>query len=305
MSANAIGRALNGRQSVGGWLVRCPCPNHGQGRGDRTPSLSVSDGDEGRLLLKCFAGCTFEDILAELQRLGLVDDRQPRSSVPSLRKRAPPSVHRPDEAALKIWREAETAENSAVQEYLERRGILSIPPSIRWGRVFHLGRVQMPVMVAAVQRPDDGVIVATQTTILTHKGTKASVSVPKVTHGALGAGAFRGGPASEVMGIAEGVETALSAQLMSGVSVWASLGASRLHRVELPSIVREVHIFADNDEPGRAAADQTAKAHAALGRRVLLRFPPSGMDYNDLLNADADERLEEIVTDGFSREVAA
>ena len=47
------------------------------------------------------------------------------------------------------------------------------------------------------------------------------------------------------------VETALSAMQLSGMTVWASLGASRLHNVELPLEVEEVHVFVDNDEPGR------------------------------------------------------
>ena len=34
------------------------CPAHA----DKNPSLSVSEGDDGRVLVKCFAGCTFEDI---------------------------------------------------------------------------------------------------------------------------------------------------------------------------------------------------------------------------------------------------
>ena len=56
------------------------------------------------------------------------------------------------------------------------------------------------------------------------------------------------------MGIAEGVETALSAMQMAGMTVWASLGASRLHNVELPPEVEEVHVFVDNliaDRDGR------------------------------------------------------
>src|SRR5258708_39765079 len=73
MSADHIGRALNGRRNASGWLVSCPCPNHGKGRGDRSPSLSVADGDEDRILLRCFAGCDFLEILDELRRLDLVD----------------------------------------------------------------------------------------------------------------------------------------------------------------------------------------------------------------------------------------
>lgn len=45
-----------------GW--RSTCPAHD----DRTPSLSVSRGKEGRVLLRCWAGC---ETLAVLQALGL------------------------------------------------------------------------------------------------------------------------------------------------------------------------------------------------------------------------------------------
>ena len=39
------------------WLAQCPAHN------DQNPSLGVSEGKDGLLLLHCFAGCTFESIL--------------------------------------------------------------------------------------------------------------------------------------------------------------------------------------------------------------------------------------------------
>lgn len=50
------------RKSGAGWITHCPGPNHSNG--DRKPSLSVSEGDGGRVLLHCFAGCTTEEICA-------------------------------------------------------------------------------------------------------------------------------------------------------------------------------------------------------------------------------------------------
>jgi hypothetical protein len=38
------------------------CPSHD----DREPSLSVSEGDDGRVLIKCFAGCATEEVVAAL-----------------------------------------------------------------------------------------------------------------------------------------------------------------------------------------------------------------------------------------------
>lgn len=56
-------RAEGVREAGSGWLVRCPLPDHGRGRGDRNPSVSVSEGD-GRVLVNCKAGCETEAIVA-------------------------------------------------------------------------------------------------------------------------------------------------------------------------------------------------------------------------------------------------
>jgi hypothetical protein len=58
---------LEGVQPNGdGHVARCPCPDHGKGRGDRNPSFSIKEGDDGRVLLKCFAGCGNESIVEAL-----------------------------------------------------------------------------------------------------------------------------------------------------------------------------------------------------------------------------------------------
>lgn len=43
-----------------GYSALCPAHN------DREPSLSITEGDDGRVLLHCFAGCSPEEIAAEL-----------------------------------------------------------------------------------------------------------------------------------------------------------------------------------------------------------------------------------------------
>lgn len=47
------------------WIASCPVPSHGQGRGDRNPSLSVKYSD-GKVLLNCMGGCHVQDILVAL-----------------------------------------------------------------------------------------------------------------------------------------------------------------------------------------------------------------------------------------------
>jgi hypothetical protein len=48
------------RRAGSRWTARCPA------HADRHPSLSVAEGDDGRVLLKCFVGCTVEAIVAAL-----------------------------------------------------------------------------------------------------------------------------------------------------------------------------------------------------------------------------------------------
>jgi hypothetical protein len=90
-------------------------------------------------------------------------------------------------------------------------------------------------MVAAVQAPD-GKVIAIQQTLLTGEGEKASPR--RLTTGTLRAGAVRLGARAKIMGLAEGVETALSAMQLTGMTVWASLGAARLDSVWLPAEVQ-------------------------------------------------------------------
>ena len=50
------------RRAGSGWLASCPAPDHGRGRGDLNPSLSVAEGRDGRPLLHCLAGCSWDEI---------------------------------------------------------------------------------------------------------------------------------------------------------------------------------------------------------------------------------------------------
>jgi len=50
------GHDCDPRQSGGSWSARCPAHE------DRRPSLPISDGDNGRALVRCHAGCSVESI---------------------------------------------------------------------------------------------------------------------------------------------------------------------------------------------------------------------------------------------------
>jgi hypothetical protein len=68
--ARQVHAVLGGRRiNPHSFICHCPCPLHRNG--DRNPSLSVRDGDSGRLLLHCFAGGAYDDVAAGLRAKGL------------------------------------------------------------------------------------------------------------------------------------------------------------------------------------------------------------------------------------------
>jgi putative DNA primase/helicase len=284
MSAATIAHALPGSTRHGkGFLIRCPVPSHGKGRGDLSPSLSIADGDNGKLLVRCFAGCEARDVLAALKQRGLLDDR------PQALRREPAPVlpvdPEPDAKALTLWRQAEPVRGTLGESYLRARGInIELIPTIRFLRnVEYLPRIHFPALAAAVQGPDRRII-AVQLTFLGAEGRgKARVAYPRKTIGALGRGAVRLGPAGDVLGIAEGLETALAAMQLHGVPAWACLGACRMSNVAIPAEVQRVIIFGDRDGPGHEAAIKAAQ-RLRLSVNVSVRFPPEGCgDWNDAL----------------------
>jgi hypothetical protein len=68
-----LDRVESVRSTANGWTARCPAHD------DQHPSLSIAQGDDGRCLLKCHAGCTVDAITAALGlRVGdLFPDRGP------------------------------------------------------------------------------------------------------------------------------------------------------------------------------------------------------------------------------------
>ncbi len=65
MDAAAVAAKLQrSRRTADGWVACCPAHD------DRTPSLSVSDGN-GRVLVKCHAGCSQDAVLDAIEALGI------------------------------------------------------------------------------------------------------------------------------------------------------------------------------------------------------------------------------------------
>jgi putative DNA primase/helicase len=127
MIAEAIAKALGGRKAGAAWMARCPAHD------DHTPSLSIRDAEENKVLVRCHAGCDQERVIAALRGRGLWAENGPRPL--SCVSRRTPVARTPDyddakrsEIALAIWQSSRLAQGTPVETYLASRGIYLMPP---------------------------------------------------------------------------------------------------------------------------------------------------------------------------------
>ncbi len=290
-AADAIAKALGGRKAGSGWIARCPAHD------DREPSLSIRDAD-GKVLVRCHAGCAQRDLIVVLRERGLWDGKS-RSPLRRWRlcstiqqKRVPPE---PSDAgrtgyALGIWQSAIQASSTLVETYLASRGLkLSPPPSLRFHRgLQHPSGGVWPCMLALVTRGADNAPLAIHRTFLARDGRgKASVDPVKMMLGPCRGGAVRLSQPSDMLMVGEGIETCLAAMQATDHPAWAALSTSGLRALDMPDYVRDVIVLADGDDPGDAAAHDCALRWQRKGRRVRIARPPRGQDFNDMLTGIA------------------
>lgn len=271
----ALVERLGGRWSPNGGLCRCPAHD------DRSPSLSVRAG-RSRLLLHCFAGCAASDILKALASGRMLDP-----AVPSMASSAPaPDRWEMQGAARRLWGSARDLATTPAARYLALRGVTEIPPGLRYHpRTPHGARpfTQFrPALVAAV-RDESGLVAVHRTFLDVGRGHVASRPLARAGLGRFGRGAVRLGGVAARLGLAEGIETALSARALFGMPCWATLGTERFALIALPAEVTELHLFLDNDAGGRRAE---ALAREAYGQALPIEIhvpPRAGDDWNDVL----------------------
>ncbi len=94
-------------------------------------------------------------------------------------------------------------------------------------------------------------------------------------------------PADGHLGLAEGIETALSAWAIFGIPTWAALSAGGVRQWQWPDGTRRVTIFADAGEAGMQAAAMLADRLDQAGIPFTIVAPRHGDDFNDDLGKGA------------------
>ena len=153
-----------------------------------------------------------------------------------------------------------------VDLYLQNRGInLEVfPKSLKFvPSLYHESGSSHPTMLSALQAPD-GRGSNLQRLYLTKCGSKADLTPNRmIMRGGVPSGsAIRLFPAqADILGVSEGVETALRASMIFDLPVWAAYSAGNLKQFIPPPHIRNIHIFGDNDDNfvGQSAAYELAR----------------------------------------------
>ena len=265
-------------------------------------------GGDGFELVRHLLGCDLPEALKAVSE-AVGHDVARANRVRLVKPTAPKPTTDRGISLQRLWHESEpVATGDPVALYLQRRGInlTTYPLALRthkdlpyWHEVHNHPRklASYPAMIAAVQSPD-GLAVALHRTYLTQEGDKAAPICPESgvilpvrklmtrAEGVLPGAAIRLGNPTTKLAIAEGVETALAVQLLSGAPTWSCVSAFGVETVEIPEQVTEVFIAADNDVSGtgQKAAQKLAERLTAQGRTATVIYPTSeGCDWLDVL----------------------
>jgi hypothetical protein len=294
-TAAELAHALKGKRSGKGYI--CYCVLHR----DRHPSFHVKDGPDGQLRFRCFAGCDWHELRAELVRRGLLPGKAPRLDPVEVARRTLERERKLREErevaeaeALAIWRAAGPLEpGDLADRYFGQRGLLvprdGWPRSLRLGQ--HTGSTgrSWPALVAAACRWPERIPCAIQVTPLAEPGRKAWSKPARLTFGWLEGAAVRLAPwePGRRIVLIEGVEDGLAVLgACPDVTPWAVLGAGNAGSVRLPDGV-EVTLALDGDDAGRRAAVAAVKELWHRGHRVSVAKLPDGFDPLDVLRSGA------------------
>jgi hypothetical protein len=266
----------------------CRCPAHD----DRSPSLSVRIGDRA-LLFHCFAGCKTVEVMRALRRVGLTAlcaDTFVGSGRPVM-----PAT--PNQVARRLWEGSVPISGTLAAVYLDRRFITALSAELRYKPRTQLGSrpdaTFHPALIAAI-RDDRGLVAVHRTFLDTKSAWKAAIPDPKRMLGRPGTGAVRLAPAGLVLGLAEGLETALSAMDILGFPVWAVLGNERFGIVSIPAVVQRLIILRDPDKGGERASE-LAENQAREGLSIETLLPPGkGRDWNAVAMSSRGEEAEAV-----------
>jgi putative DNA primase/helicase len=300
------------------------CPVHGGSDGFRLfKDFNTTGGGycnscgpqaNGFALMAWMRGYAFKDAVREVAQWVRGD-----KALPTPIKRAPIAAPKPEDFTFardyisRVWAASKPIKGTPGELYLDKRGIFpeNIPSSLRFhpGLKYLHGKEKLdmgtfPCLLAPI-KDKNGLILSIHRIFLTDTGDKAPVPdakkmMPKC--GYLGGSAIKLYAPGDVLGVAEGIETALAVRAISRMPVWSCVSAKLLELVDIPDSVRHVVIWGDLDLSctGEKSAAVLSERLVTLGKTVEICLPKTaiptgvkGVDWLDVLLAQGIEGFPE------------
>lgn len=278
MDAKDITTSLGGHWQ--GRFGTAPCPICQGERLKGQNALTLTDGEDGRLLAHCKkSGCDFVDIISALGLRGGGYVAPTPHEMAARKAEAEAEREKALERCKRVWERSTPIAGTKGEAYLRGRGIsVPIPDCLRWrADILHSPTGRWVSAIVARVEPTGGL----HRTFLFPDGTK-----DKLMLGPCSGGAVRLAHGSGALLVGEGIENTLSAMQLLGrpdLSAWAALSTSGLRSVVLPEPPGELIVAVDGDAPGRAAGAELAERATSLGWSVSIADPGDCLDWNDKL----------------------
>ncbi len=197
--------------------------------------------------------------------------------------------------ALAIWDGTVAVLGTPAATYLTMRGcdfaLAAIGGTLRFHPQCPFGQHCFPALVALMRNSVTGEPQGIHRTALKDDGAGKRVMPdgmnPKMMMGVASGAAVCLQPGATRMGIAEGIETALSAQKIFGMPVWAVMSAGGIAQFPIIPGIKELMIFADHDDVGLTAAQRCATRYANATIDGKIHYPAvNGTDWNDYVKGE-------------------
>lgn len=214
------------------------------------------------------------------------------TSDPAARQRRKERRFRPEseQMALRLWAEAKPASGTLVETYLAGRA-LRLRPGTEYALRFHAecprGEGRLPAMLGLIRGIVTDRPLGVHRTFLAPDGSaKADVEPNKMMLGRARGAVLKLTPDEDVtsgLTLTEGVEDALAVLNGGFAPVWACLSAGTMASFPVLGGIEALTLFADNDTPGRQAAEACAARWRAAGKEALIvESPRHLMDFGDV-----------------------
>jgi len=190
---------------------------------------------------------------------------------------------------LQFYRNSVPLKGTQGQQYLLNRGISTIPTGgVKFGSYLNSG-ITYPslIAIASTEFREPRMLHIT----MLDGANKAALETPRKMHvikEALEPISIKLFEHTDILGVAEGIETSLSIQQLYKIPTWSTINATYLKKFRAPTGVRTLYIFADNDANGTGLAAAFECGNKNLLNRndvdkVVIRWPEKDNDFNDVI----------------------